>query len=117
MREAIAAIQRLCQGRSFEDYASDEDLVAAVERYVERRSEASRHTPEDWKARFAEIDWRGLADVGNVLRHVYDQVVDEEIWEAVTTDLAPIGAAVDEMLKTAAAHDREEVRDTPVRKD
>lgn len=41
--DAIAAIQRLCTGKTFADYKADPDLAAAVERHIERLSEASRH--------------------------------------------------------------------------
>ena len=45
------------------------------------------------------IDWRGVADLGNVLRHAYDQVMDHRIWQIVTADLAPLKAAVETMLR------------------
>jgi uncharacterized protein with HEPN domain len=36
--------------------------------------------------------------LGNVLRHAYDQVIDERIWQIVTSDLASLKAAVEAML-------------------
>ncbi len=62
-------------------------MAAAVERYLERLSEASRHVPDELKDKYPNIDWRGVADVGNVLRHAYDQVMDHRIWQIVTADL------------------------------
>ncbi len=41
----------------------------------------------------------GVADLGNVLRHAYDQVMDHRIWQIVTADLAPLKAAVETMLR------------------
>ncbi len=55
-----------------DDYAAEPDLAAAVERYLERLSEASRHVPDALKEKHPNIDWRGVADLGNVLRHAYD---------------------------------------------
>jgi Protein of unknown function DUF86 len=37
----------------------------------------------------------------NVLRHAYDQVLDEHIWDIVTDDLPPLKAAVEAMLREA----------------
>ena len=45
------------------------------------------------------IDWRGIADIGNVLRHTYEQVVDDEIWHTITVDLAVLKAAVAGMIE------------------
>ena len=98
MMEAIQAIERLCAGKDFASYTGDPDLVAAVERYIERLSEASRHVPDALKQEHPSVDWRGVADIGNVLRHAYDQVVDQEIWEAFTVDFEPLKKAVAAIL-------------------
>lgn len=45
MLSAIGAIERLMAGKTLDDYRGDPDLAAAVERYLERLSEASRHVP------------------------------------------------------------------------
>jgi uncharacterized protein with HEPN domain len=69
-----------------------------VERNLERISEASRHIPAGLKARHPSVGWRLVADLGNVLRHAYDQVSDERIWQIVTSDLASLKAAALAML-------------------
>ena len=98
MLEAALAIERLTAGKNLDDYAASPDLAASVERYLERLSEASRHVPDTLKQKHPDIDWRGVANIGNVLRHAYDQIVDRRIWQAVTTDLAQIKSAVIEMI-------------------
>ena len=99
MRAALSAIERLTADKSLDDYAAEPDLAAAVERYLERLSEASRHVPDALKEKHPNIDWRGVADSGNVLRHAYDRVMDHRIWQIVTADLAPLKAAVETMLR------------------
>ncbi len=76
---AAAAIERVTAGKTLEEYSADPDLAAAVERYLERLSEASRHVPETLKQKHPNIDWRAIADIGNVLRHAYDKIVDRRI--------------------------------------
>jgi uncharacterized protein with HEPN domain len=98
MLEAANAIERLAAGKTVESYGDDPDLAAALERTLERLSEASRHIPSELKEKHARIDWRGVADVGNVLRHVYDQISDRRIWETVTHDVPPLKAAIEAML-------------------
>jgi len=98
MRDAAAAIERVIAGKTFAEYGSDPDLAAAVERYLERLSEASRHVPDDVERAHLGVDWRGVADLGNVLRHAYDQVIDHRIWQLIEVDLAPLRLAVDAMI-------------------
>jgi uncharacterized protein with HEPN domain len=98
MLEAIAAIERLTAGKTIADYSANPDMAAAVERYIERLSEASRHVPDELKTSQPQMEWRAIADVGNVLRHTYDQVSDRRIWQIVTDDLAPLKTALEKML-------------------
>ena len=107
MLRALAAIERLASGRSLEDYRAEPDLAAAAERYLERLSEASRHVPQELKERHPEIDWRGVADIGNALRHAYDQVSDHRIWQVVTDELPALKAAVEDMIAEIAEGDQE----------
>ncbi len=98
MLDAITAIERLTAGKTIADYGKNPDMAAAIKRYIERLSEASRHVPADLKALQPQIEWRGAADVGNVLRHTYDQVSDRRVWQIITDDLAPLRSAVEELL-------------------
>jgi uncharacterized protein with HEPN domain len=99
--DALARIEALTAGKSFGDYAADWVVRDAVERNLERLCEASRHISDDLKARHADIRWRLVADLGNVLRHAYDAIVDERIWDIVTNDLPPLKAAIEAMLRDA----------------
>lgn len=74
--DAANAIERLTAGKTLAEYKTAPDLAPAVERYVERLSEAARHVPDALRAKHPAIDWRGVADIGNVLRHAYEQVID-----------------------------------------
>lgn len=62
-------------------------------------SEASRHLPVEWKERHGpEIDWTGIAAIGNTLRHGYHEVNVQMLWSVYTHDLDPLEAAIDRML-------------------
>ena len=94
MLSAIAGIERLTRNKTLGNSAEDVDTTAAVERHFERLSEASRHLPETLRQKHPEIPWRAVADLGNVLRHAYDQVMDERIWRIVEKDLPSLKSAV-----------------------
>ena len=98
MLEAAQAVQRLASGKTLTDYRADPDLAAAIERHLERLSEASRHLPSSLKNDHPQIDWRGVADIGNVLRHAYDQVIDRRIWQTITEDVPELIATIEAMI-------------------
>lgn len=78
MLAAAVAIERLTAGMTLDDYAADPDTL---------------------KLNHPTVDWRGVADIGNVLRHAYDQIIDHRIWQIVATDLAPLKEAVEAMIR------------------
>jgi uncharacterized protein with HEPN domain len=78
---AIGDIRSLLSGRSYDDLSRDRVARAAFERFLEVLSEASRHVPEDLKRHRAEIPWRRVADLGNWLRHAYDGVDPQLLWQ------------------------------------
>src|SRR4051812_38075932 len=68
---------------------------AALERFLEILSEASRHVPEEWKTEHGpHIPWRAVADLGNRIRHAY-HLVDPEVFSSIYEyDLEPVELAV-----------------------
>jgi uncharacterized protein with HEPN domain len=98
--EAVVRIETLTAGKTIEDYTADWVMRDAVERNLERLCEASRHVPDTLKEDHPGIRWRMVADLGNVLRHAYDQILDRRIWEIVTNDMPPLKAAIEAMLQT-----------------
>ena len=101
---AIDAIQRYTDGRSYASFKADRLVVDAVERSIERLPEASRHIPEAMKLEHPGIQWRAVADVGNVLRHAYNQVLDEETWVIVSQDAEPSKIAVLALIAKLEEH-------------
>ena len=96
--EAIDRVSAFINGRRWEDFASDRMLRDAVERNIEIISEASRYIPAELRETFPEIQWRGIADIGNVLRHGYHRIDDEAIWQVSMRDLPPLRAVIGAMI-------------------
>jgi uncharacterized protein with HEPN domain len=87
MLETIDELERATAGKTFEDFQRDWLLRKAAERGVEIISEASRHLPEDLKARHPYPRWRHVAGIGNVLRHEYHRVEERIVWSAIQDEL------------------------------
>jgi len=96
--DSIVHIKAIVAGKSYEEYRDNWALHSAVERGVEVISEASRHLPADIKAREPGIDWKKIAGVGNVLRHDYDHIANEVIYQVATENLNDLEQAVRRLL-------------------
>jgi uncharacterized protein with HEPN domain len=106
MLEAIGDIRLLLNGKNITNLGDRRDVVtrAAFERFLEIGSEASRHVSDDRKNEFGPlIDWRGVADIGNLLRHEYDRLSLEKLWEIYESDLDPLQRALDRMAASYLA--------------
>jgi uncharacterized protein with HEPN domain len=102
MLDAISNLRQLLANRAIGDVVRDRHILAAAERYIEIISEASRHVPEDWKSDHGPtILWRQIAAIGNILRHVYQHVDPNEVWNVYEHDLDPLQLALESMI---AAH-------------
>ena len=62
----------------------------AVERCLERISEAVRKLGPEMDERRPGIPWRNIRGLGNIMRHDYDVVDDAVIERIVTTELAAL---------------------------
>ena len=72
-------------------------LRMMLERAVEIISEASKHIPDAEKAKYPEIDWRAIRTIGNVLRHEYDIVLPEVIWNVATVEFEKLEKVINLM--------------------
>jgi uncharacterized protein with HEPN domain len=85
--EAVELIRSEMAGVTLKVFEPDRRKRWLVERGVEIISEASRHLPDDLKARHPEIPWPKVAGIGNVLRHDYEHVAHDLLWHVVQDDL------------------------------
>lgn len=103
--DAIGDIRSALASETFESFSRDRVKKAAVERYFEIISEASRHIPDEHKTRFGRIPWRSVADLGNLLRHAYQNTDPLLLWNIYRRDLSALEAAVvaiaDDMAKSS----------------
>lgn len=99
MLDNIERVRAWTSGLTIDGYRSNLMLRDAVERCLERISEASRRLPNEMKASQPQIAWRKVADIGNVLRHEYDDVADTEVWRIVIDDFDALHKAVVSMIR------------------
>jgi uncharacterized protein with HEPN domain len=97
--EKARQVEVFCAGKNFQDYRDDLLLRLAVERCIEIISEASRSIPDEFKAEHPAIPWKDIAGIGNIMRHDYDNVRDDIIWDIVENHLGVLRNAVEQMAR------------------
>ena len=95
----IDAVTRLVQATDHAGFVGDWTMRSAAERAIERISEASGHLDADLKAQHADIPWPRVADIGNWLRHAYEQADPSLIWFVIADDLPRLRSATVTMIE------------------
>jgi uncharacterized protein with HEPN domain len=91
---AIEMIEEFTRELSLDSFRSSPMVVAAVERKLLIVSEAAIRLGAEAERLCPDQPWRDIRGIGNHLRHSYERVDLETIWNAVTDDLPPLKAAV-----------------------
>ena len=94
IRQAITHIHDLTNIWSDAELLSDPVRRAALERFVEVVSEASRYIPDDVRGRYADIPWLKIRNIGNILRHGYDAVTFETLLLIARTEIYDLERAI-----------------------
>jgi uncharacterized protein with HEPN domain len=98
---AIDGAAETIGGADFETFQSTFYMSRTIERCVEIVSEATRHVPEEFRARHPEIPWRQIAGVGNVLRHDYERIDQRIMWEIATVQFPRLRLVIMELIREA----------------
>jgi uncharacterized protein with HEPN domain len=75
------------------EFKTDRRAFYAATRALEIISEAARRLAPSVHERHPELPWRDHG-VGNVLRHNYDDVAEEQVWRTVLEDLPALDRAI-----------------------
>jgi uncharacterized protein with HEPN domain len=99
--EAIDLISAEMAGVTLHAFEKDRRKRWIVERGIEIVSEASRRLSEEMKLRHPHIPWQKVSDIGNILRHEYQQVAYDVLWRVVLDDLPVLDSACRRELAAA----------------
>lgn len=92
--ENCQRIERYVADLTFEEFQRDPMCVDAVERCLQRITEAViRIGPDAMGAIMPALPVQQVRGLGNVLRHGYDTLSPQIVWTTVTTDLPSLKAA------------------------
>ena len=83
IKEAVEKIDAFTKGFTFEEFVKDTKTVDAVIRNLEIMGEAAKHIPKRVKEGHADIDWKAMAGMRNILTHEYFGVRLGIIWKTI----------------------------------
>ena len=87
-------IVEFVRGMDLETFREDPKTIAAVERKLLLISEAAVRLGDDAERLCPGLPWRNIRGLGNWLRHRYDRVDVETVWNTVIDDLPPLRSGV-----------------------
>ncbi len=96
--KAIERIQAYVGDTPFEEFSRNDLLLAAVERKFIIIGEAVRHIPNEIITSYPSIPWRQMADMRNMVAHVYWGVDARNLWDTIHQDLPPVIPALKKVL-------------------
>jgi len=85
---SIKLIQDFVGSMDFDAFCADRKTIAAVEPMLQIISEAAIRLGEEVEAQYPEQPWRNIRGLGNWLRHQYDDLDREAIWNTIQKDLS-----------------------------
>ena len=99
IRDEIDGISTAIQGITHDSFVDNYVLRRAAERALLIISEAAKSLPRELTDRYPEIDWRGVRGLGDVLRHDYERVDADTLWEILSEKLPELDAVVSRMIE------------------
>lgn len=89
-------IEKINQNKkAFESNIEKQDSVL---RRLELIGEATKRLEKKFRNKHAEIPWRKMAGMRDVLIHEYDQIDLDLVWEVIVTDLPILKKSVQNLL-------------------
>jgi uncharacterized protein with HEPN domain len=96
---AISAIQTYTNGITYEEFLGDRKTREAVILNFVVIGEAIKKIPPEITDRYPNVPWREFAGMRDKMVHGYFTISETILWETIRHDMAPLAAAVKELLR------------------
>lgn len=96
--QAADKIRSYTAGLTLQTFLNDEKTVDAVVRNLEIIGEAIKNVPDEIRARYADVPWKKIAGLRDILIHEYFGMDRELIWDIIETKLLDLSDRITEIL-------------------
>lgn len=97
MADRMVRIERATSGVDLAGFLANEDLQAAIERYIEVIGEAATKLSQHTRDLAPDVPWGQVIGARNVIVHGYAQIEPDRIWDIVKSHLPSLRAAVERL--------------------
>ncbi|MBW8079255.1 MAG: DUF86 domain-containing protein [Gallionella sp.] len=105
--DRIARIERATSHADLADFRSNQDLQAAIERYVEVIGEAAGKLSQQTRDLAPDVPWSQLIGARNVIVHGYAEIEPDRIWDIVKSHVPSLRVAVERLRRLLNEQERE----------
>lgn len=98
IREAVLKILNYSEGCTLETLKTDDKTYDSILLNFLVIGEAAVKIPDEIKNRYADIDWRGMIGMRNIIAHGYFKIDPEIIWDSIQKDLPRLLDSIQKLL-------------------
>lgn len=102
-RKALGVVSEF----SWEEFRDNWRLSSAVEHQLTIIGEAIQRLSPEFREKFSDIPWRGMAGLRDIIVHHYDDVDLREVWLIARRDLPPLLEFLESILPQPPRSERE----------
>ena len=104
-------VEQIVSGITFDDFVRDIRIYYSAMKNIEVIGEAANMLTRHFRETHAELPWRQIVNMRNVLVHGYAQVSDADLWQTATNDIHPLSEQVKRYIAEIDWNEREQDED------
>ena len=99
--DAVGKVRSYTTGLTLKTFSEDTKSVDAVVRNLEVIGEAIKQVPDNVRSKHADVEWRKIAGLRDILAHQYFGVDMEIVWDIVQNKLPALEAQIRKIVEEA----------------
>ncbi|KAA9022289.1 HepT-like ribonuclease domain-containing protein [Niallia endozanthoxylica] len=97
---AAVKVEKFTKGLSYEDFINNDLVADAVIKNILVIGEATKNIPEEIRNINAQIEWRKMAGMRDMMFHGYFSINDRIVWDVVQNKIPTLKQQVEVLLKS-----------------